>query len=170
MPLTSWNKIWQAVPTCGYPMIISTMQSGEHLKSPKSKVIWGFVRPHYHPNDCENIQSLNPGMSLCKKSGVHQLGLVVYTVICNVFYIPAGAGFFPSIVSHPLAPQQHWHLLLLCWLYAWSPACFFLDGEIFRSFFRFKILPRKKSGISGSHLPSLKLTVRPWKSGFPKGK
>ena len=34
-----------------------------------------------------------------KKSGIHQLRLVVYPIIYRVLYIPGGAGFLPSTVS-----------------------------------------------------------------------
>ena len=35
-----------------------------------------------------------------KKSGDHQLRLVVYPIVSKVLYIPGGAGFLPSTVVH----------------------------------------------------------------------
>ena len=43
-------------------------------------------------------QNVQQYLLMVQKSGVHQLRLVVYPIICRVLCIPGGAGFLPSTV------------------------------------------------------------------------
>ena len=82
----------------------------------------GTIRPHITAQPHHNLRlhprcDMNHGCVGCfrisyrsyKKSGDHQLRLVVYPIIYRVLYIPGGAGFFPiygGFRSHFWLPRK----------------------------------------------------------------
>ena len=89
------------------------------------------------PTQHTMYNSTSPGFHLCKlpillmEEILHRLRLVVYPIICRVWYIPGGAGFLPSTVLVGKSIKL-----------PWSWICFF------GWFFFFRILFLGESGES----------------------
>ena len=80
-----------------------TFQVGNHTRPGLSTL--GFQAPIHvkslesHKAPIKQKQRLILTYCWWRKSGEHQLRLVVYPIIYRVLYIPGGAGFLPSTVS-----------------------------------------------------------------------